>query len=146
MRFPWFFVLFPTIFLTLWILIPASTFQTISTWLSLIFLAPLNPTFSGFSILVGKSSFQIVELCSGKLEIVLLLSAILATDTRSWENRFKYAFIFLPIALLFNAVRISITIYAATYLGYSIADLIHSILFRIFLFFLYCWLICPFPL
>ncbi|MDP2973898.1 MAG: archaeosortase/exosortase family protein [Candidatus Diapherotrites archaeon] len=83
----------------------------------------------------GKS-IEISELCTGRMELLIIVSAIIASLGIDWRKRLLGAAIAAVAAIAFNFARIFVA--AILILGSSDIGLIeftHNILFRIFLFF-----------
>jgi len=82
----------------------------------------------------GKS-IEISELCTGRMELLIIVSAIIASLGIDWRKRLLGAAIAAVAAIAFNFARIFVA--AILILGSSDIGLIeftHNILFRIFLF------------
>ena len=83
----------------------------------------------------GKS-IEISELCTGRMELLIIVSAIIASLGIDWRKRLLGAAIAAVAAIAFNFARIFVA--AILILGSSDIGLIeftHNILFRVFLFF-----------
>ena len=74
---------------------------------------------------------EIIDLCSGSLELLIMAAIIFAT----WDAPLKkrvYGFLMgTAFILLVNPVRIAVTLLFAVYGGWSFADLVHGILFKL---------------
>ncbi len=82
----------------------------------------------------GKKA-EIIDLCTGALELAILIGAILASEDRSIRTRILgIAFSFAVLSLV-NYIRVGLTLASAAWFGWEIADILHSILFRLFLVF-----------
>ena len=85
--------------------------------------------------LQGGQNIRISELCTGLQELMIIVSAMLASIGISWRRRIIGAAAGAVISVLFNFLRITATILiivSTTDLG--IIEFTHNILFRIFLF------------
>ena len=95
----------------------------------------ISSSWSGNLVLFSGQSAKIVELCTGSLELSILLGAILATEDRSWRNRL-WGMVFATIKLyVINILRVGVTLASAVWYGWEFADLIHTVLFKFFLLF-----------
>jgi len=96
-------------------------------------------------IIFNDFVINIISLCSGKLEIALLISFILATSEIKLIYRIIGSIVAIIFIILFNFLRILITIYFISINDLKTSEFLHDILFRIFLFFsiaffYYIWL------
>lgn len=85
--------------------------------------------------LQNGQQIQISGLCTGIEELIILVSAIIASIGISWKKRIIGAIAGAIIAVAFNYLRITATIFiilSTSDLG--IIEFTHNILFRIFLF------------
>ncbi len=76
---------------------------------------------------------SIVDLCSGKLEIAILIGIIFGSFEKRLDYRLKGFLAGLLVLLVFNALRISTTIYFLNSGDAQWAASLHDVLFRIFL-------------
>ncbi|MFA5746159.1 MAG: exosortase/archaeosortase family protein [archaeon] len=72
-------------------------------------------------------------LCSGVLEFCLLASAMIASVGISIKKRLMGVLISIPVIVIFNVFRITVTSYIIVAGNLSFANLVHGFLFRIFL-------------
>ncbi len=89
----------------------------------------------GDEIAFSGGKARIVELCTGSLELALLLGAILATEDRTWRQRILGIVFALVSLYIINIVRVGITLASAVWYGWNFAELIHTALFKLFLVF-----------
>jgi exosortase/archaeosortase family protein len=83
----------------------------------------------------GESvDFAISQLCSGDIEIALLISLLIASLDVLLIWRVIGAFIGAGFLLLMNPIRISITLLVTKDSGLEAGDFYHTIIFRLFLF------------
>jgi len=83
----------------------------------------------------GESTdFVVSQLCSGDIEIALLVSLLIATFDVLLIWRIFGIFIGAGILLLLNPLRIAITLMITRDSGMEAGNLYHSIIFRLFLF------------
>ncbi len=76
---------------------------------------------------------EISPLCSGLLEIILLISAILATRNEKWDSRIHGAILGAIILYLFNLLRMVVTLLQLEHTSLSFAVFTHDFLFRLLL-------------
>jgi exosortase/archaeosortase family protein len=106
--------------------------QHVQSILSALGMATLNgPT--SIQFFAGINRIEISALCSGLIEMVLLGTAILATQTRSIHSRLRGVIVGVFLLYVFNLVRIVITILQLHYTTLSFATFTHDILFRLIL-------------
>ncbi len=104
-----------------------------------IFLIPSSLSFNVFSstsvITITSLNYPIYinSLCTGILELSLLVSAILATTFISWKKRLTWVFVSLGVVIVFNIIRISFTTFLITKLNLETASFFHGFLFRFFM-------------
>ncbi|MFH1696290.1 MAG: exosortase/archaeosortase family protein [Candidatus Diapherotrites archaeon] len=77
---------------------------------------------------------SISYLCTGLLELVVIVSAVLASFGIEPRKRIIGAVLAAFVTVLFNLVRISASMLLVVFFGLGIAELGHEILFRAFLF------------
>jgi len=81
-------------------------------------------------------NIMISELCTGSLELLILVSAIIASIGIAWRSRIIGAVAGAVFIVLFNFLRITLTILIIlSEPGIETIEFAHDILFRIFLFF-----------
>jgi exosortase/archaeosortase family protein len=81
------------------------------------------------------ATIQISELCTGIQELLILVSAIIASIGIAWKKRIIGAVLGAVIAVLFNFFRITATILViASTKDLGTIEFTHNILFRVFLF------------
>jgi exosortase/archaeosortase family protein len=78
--------------------------------------------------------FVISQLCSGDVEIALLISLLIASFEVLLIWRLGGAFLGSLLLLLLNPVRIAITLVITKDSGLEAGDFYHSVIFRLFLF------------
>ena len=76
---------------------------------------------------ISAGAIEINELCAGIIELAVLAALILATFEKPLTYRIKGAVIATLFLLLFNALRIALTIAA---FGSTWFDFLHELLFR----------------
>lgn len=87
-----------------------------------------------YSFGVNNKKIIISWLCSGILEIIILLSALLASFGISFEKKLKGVVLAVLTGFVFNQARIILTILIITSQSTEIVELAHDLLFRIMLF------------
>ncbi len=73
-------------------------------------------------------------LCTGLLEALVLTAAILASFGLPWRARVKGALGGIIASIIFNIVRIDLTLVAVRALGLELGELTHDLFFRLALF------------
>ncbi|MBS3063304.1 MAG: exosortase/archaeosortase family protein [Candidatus Diapherotrites archaeon] len=73
-------------------------------------------------------------LCTGLLETIVLVSAVLASFGIPWRERVKGAGLGILISFIFNIIRIDGTILMIKAQGLVLGELTHDLFFRAFLF------------
>ena len=81
-----------------------------------------------------QNPVAISYLCTGLLETLVLVSAILASFGIPWKERLKGAAGGVLISFIFNIIRIDATILVIRAQGLGVGELTHDWLFRIALF------------
>ncbi len=76
---------------------------------------------------------QIIDLCSGKIEIAVLAGIIFSSFEKRMDYRIKGFLVGLFVMLTFNAFRIALTIYLFDLGNLEWSAIFHDLLFRIFL-------------
>lgn len=76
---------------------------------------------------------EISPLCAGLLEMILLASAIAATNTASLSKKIKGILVGVTLLYLFNVFRIIITVQQLVYTPLSFAEFTHDVFFRVVL-------------
>ena len=74
---------------------------------------------------------ELVALCWGTLELSLWAGVVLATDNRSWHRRLKGFFVGTAVFLLFNPVRIALTLWLFDASQRFASAVAHDVLFRL---------------
>ncbi len=98
-------------------------------------LLGISSSAEGSMIMFNEHSAKIVWLCTGSLELALLLGAVIATEDRTWKQR-VLGIVFSTVMLyIINIVRVGVTLASAVWYGWNFADLIHTVLFKFFLVF-----------
>jgi exosortase/archaeosortase family protein len=87
----------------------------------------INITSNGTRIIIS-------DLCAGTMEIIILISAILASFGVAWEKKWKGILIGIVTGYVFNIFRIWITVNIILTQSIEVADFAHDTLFRIILF------------
>ena len=92
-----------------------------------------RPTENPIQFFAGEKLIEISPLCSGLLEMILLVAAIVAT--RDASVRKKIIGIILGVGVLFawNLVRMLISIQQLLHTNLEFAELTHGVLFRVML-------------
>jgi exosortase/archaeosortase family protein len=80
--------------------------------------------------------FVISQLCSGDIEIALLVSLLIASLDVLLVWRILGSLIGIGFILLMNPLRIALTIWITTGTDLQIGDFYHNVMFRLFLFIL----------
>jgi exosortase/archaeosortase family protein len=75
----------------------------------------------------------ISQLCTGILEFCLLVSAIFATKEVILKKRIIWMLWSILLVVVFNIIRIVVTILFIVFFSVSLANIFHSFLFRLFL-------------
>ena len=83
------------------------------------------------SIIIGKVTAQITNLCAGDLEIALITAIILATWDRTIRNRIIGILIAWLLILILNPIRIFIVLLIGYYSSWQWANFTHDVLFRL---------------
>ncbi|MFH0971868.1 MAG: exosortase/archaeosortase family protein [Candidatus Micrarchaeota archaeon] len=78
-------------------------------------------------------SAQIIDLCSGSLELAILFGIVFGSFEKKMNYRINGFLVGMLVLLAFNAVRISTSIYFLHYGGLEWGVAVHDVLFRIFL-------------
>ena len=146
-QFTWFvlgFVFFYLVLSGIVYLVPAILFEStagvpLNALLSAQGLAPTISTFNGtegidFALLVQGKTIVISWLCAGALEIIILISAILASFGVSWRKKLIGAAIAIPLGYLFNLARVWITANIILTQNVQTIEFTHDLLFRLVLF------------
>ncbi len=90
-------------------------------------------TISQIYIPLLSQPIEIGFLCCGIIEFCLLSSAILASKGISIKKRVAGFLLSIPLIILFNLFRITITIIIVLHSSQGFAEFIHGFLFRVFL-------------
>ena len=121
-------------------IIPASFLELPTAGLTqqfLLFTAkPASLTFQEpilLEIAQGKE-IAISYLCTGFLELIILVSAILASQGIEWKKRMKGVWFAAVGTQIFNLLRIWVTIFFILNSETATIDLVHNVLFRLTLF------------
>ena len=89
-------------------------------------------------ILIGEQTNQqtilISFLCSGLIELIVLISCISATFNADLKKKLKGIALALVAWLILNPIRIALTILIALNASVEIAEIVHGILFKLSLF------------
>lgn len=129
-----FIALFAVIFLVLFLLLSATTIpneiaaKSTQLVLKLISVPSTLTWYENLPLIqLSNLDVQINELCAGIIELSVLIALILATFEKPLKTRIKGAIIAVFFLLIFNAIRIAITI---TTFGTNWFDFLHELLFR----------------
>lgn len=87
-----------------------------------------------YSFFAGEKQIIISGLCAGILEIIILVSTLLATLGISWRKKLIGIIIGIIAGIIFNIIRIWITINIILTQETQVIEFAHDILFRIILF------------
>jgi exosortase/archaeosortase family protein len=87
----------------------------------------------GDYVLYSGYVFEIVDLCSGRLELALVLAFIFATPDRSWRGKLIGGALSVPFIFVFNVIRI-VSVITAAGGNLMYAAFLHEVSFRVFLF------------
>jgi exosortase/archaeosortase family protein len=87
-----------------------------------------------YSFFVDNVLINIIGLCTGVLEIIILIGAILATLGISLKKKLIGVGVGIVVGIIFNLLRIFITINIILFNSIEFAELMHGVLFRIILF------------
>jgi len=87
-----------------------------------------------FDIVPSGQTIFISWLCSGVLEIIILVSAILASFGISWKKKIIGVFAAIIIGYVFNLIRIWATLNIILTQNAQVFEIAHDTLFRIVLF------------
>ena len=95
--------------------------------------------FTGVAPVISSDLFHpftavISRICSGDLEIAVLFAAMFASTDRTLKNRATGALLGFVAVLLFNPIRIALTLATGVWFGWEAADFAHDVLFRVSLF------------
>jgi exosortase/archaeosortase family protein len=90
--------------------------------------------FAPVQLVFEKFTAEISYLCTGLLETVLVVAAILSSHGINYKKRIAGAFFAFIATVLLNVFRISATILAIVFVGVYTGEFFHEVLFRIFLF------------
>jgi len=87
-----------------------------------------------YSFEVNGKTILISWLCTGILEIIVLISAILASFGVEWNKKIIGAIVAIILGAVFNILRIVVTIFIILSQNIQTTELAHDLLFRIILF------------
>lgn len=79
-------------------------------------------------------SVQISELCTGVLEVIVVWAAIIASFGITWRKRLIGIAGALVAGIVFNQLRILVTIWFVLSDSLGFADFVHGVLFKVVLF------------
>lgn len=77
---------------------------------------------------------ELVDLCSGGLEAVLMAAFLLATPGVAIGYKLSGIFISFFLLMFFNTLRIIVSALVGLHFGFETGELFHSVFFRLFLF------------
>ncbi len=139
-----FLVFFIVIYLTLSLLVSLVPVTTIESWIANSELGILSVFGLEGNVSVQETAvitlqngtgIQISELCTGLQELLILVSAIIASIGIAWKKRIIGAVAGAIIVMLFNFLRITATVMLiVSTKDLGTIEFAHNILFRIFLF------------
>jgi exosortase/archaeosortase family protein len=87
-----------------------------------------------YSFEVGEKKIIISWLCTGILEIIILISAILSSFGINWRKKILGVGIAILTGIIFNLIRIWVTINIVFTQNVEVIELAHDFLFKIILF------------
>ena len=87
-----------------------------------------------YTIYIGETTILISWLCAGVMEIIILISAIIASFGVSCEKKLKGIAAGIVTGYVFNLLRVWVTINIILTQSIEVADFTHNILFRVILF------------
>ncbi len=87
-----------------------------------------------YSFYIGEIQIVISMLCTGVFEIIILVSAILASFGITWKKKIVGVIIGIVSGIVFNTLRVWITINIILTQSPEVIEFTHDILFRITLF------------
>ncbi len=90
---------------------------------------------SGSMVHFAGQQARIAWLCTGSLEMAILIGAVIATEDRTWKQRVWGALFSIASVYAVNAIRVGVTLASAVWFNWRFADLIHTVLFKFFLVF-----------
>jgi len=96
-------------------------------------LAGVHAIANGNTIITNVFTSQVVPLCTGDLELAVLVGAIVATADRKRRERIVGVLVGTLAVFAANAVRIGATIFIGLSWGFGLMDVVHTILFKILL-------------
>ena len=111
--------------------------ESITAWGSslVLVLLGIHSWSAGSMVVFNGQTAKIVGLCTGSLELALLVGAVLATEDRTWRQRLWGVVFSIASLYIINIVRVGISLASAVWYGWSFAELIHTVLFKFFLVF-----------
>lgn len=83
--------------------------------------------------LAGEKLIEISALCSGLMEIILLIAAIAATRDASWRKKIMGIIFGVGILFAWNILRMLISIQQLLHTSLEFAEFTHGVLFRVML-------------
>lgn len=87
-----------------------------------------------YAFLVEEKTIFIAWLCTGLLEIIILISAILASFGINTKAKLIGVLVAILVGIVFNIIRIIITIHIVLTQNISVVEFAHDILFKTILF------------
>jgi len=87
-----------------------------------------------YSFMISDKQVIISWLCTGMLEIIILISAIIASFGIAKDKKIKGILAAIVLGFIFNQLRILITIIIVASQPIGVVELAHDLLFRIVLF------------
>ncbi len=111
--------------------------ESITAWGSslVLVLLGIKSWSSGNLVMFTNQTAKIIELCTGSMELSLLLGAVLATEDRTWRQKAWGVVFSIASLYIINIVRVGVTLASAVWFGWKFAELIHTVLFKFFLVF-----------
>ncbi|MBR9707690.1 MAG: exosortase/archaeosortase family protein [Candidatus Diapherotrites archaeon] len=121
-------------------LIPWSTLSFLTAQATVIVLNVFGLNYllttSTAGVMIETQGFmaEIVPLCTGYLELIVLSAFILASEDRTMKSRLQGVLGSIVTVFTLNTLRIAVTAYALQSLNQSFSVFIHDVLFRAMLF------------
>ncbi len=73
---------------------------------------------------------EVSPLCSGLLELILLIAAVVATPDATWKKKIKGIILGGGLLFVFNLLRMTISIQQLIHTSLEFAEFTHGVLFR----------------
>ena len=88
---------------------------------------------SGSVVVFNDQRAVIVELCTGILELSILIGAVIASEDRTIRQRTIGMLYSIVGTYIVNILRIGISLASAIWYGWKFAEIIHNVAFKFFL-------------